>query len=65
MVDVTNGSWEEGGPFDAEHRIDGHVVMEIVDECKCAYCGHIKELKYKIPTEADMRKAKPWRYSNE
>lgn len=50
-VDTTNGSWEEDGPFDDEHRIDGHVVLELIGESKCECCGHVKEQIYKIPGE--------------
>jgi len=72
MVDVTNGSYEtdEEGRIlldkeGNEIRIDGYVELCILDECKCDHCDSILERRYKIPTEEDMRKAKPWRYVDE
>ena len=61
MVDVTNGSWDE----ETHERIDGFVELQLLDECKCGHCGSILEVRYKIPTEEDMIKAKPWRYKDE
>jgi len=49
LVDVTNGSYEEGCEWDEEHRIDGFVTLEILSEEVCPCCGHVKELRYKIP----------------
>jgi len=49
LVDVTNGSYEEGCEWDEEHRIDGFVTLETLSEEVCPCCGHIKELRYKIP----------------
>lgn len=46
-------------------KIDGFVELQLLDECKCEHCGSILERRYKIPTEEDIRRAKPWRYENE
>lgn len=61
MVDVTNGSYDE----DTKERIDGFVELQMQEEAWCKHCGSILERRYKIPTEEDMRKAKPWRYEDE
>ena len=61
MVDVTNGSWD----VETNERIDGFINLQILDECKCEHCGSILEKRYKIPTDEEMKKAKPWRYEDE
>jgi hypothetical protein len=61
MVDETNGSWEDNGPFDDDHRIDGFVPLYLIDECRCKECGHILEQRYRLPTREEERRAKPWR----
>jgi hypothetical protein len=64
MVDVTNGSYEYD-EWGEELRIDGYVELHILEECRCEHCGSILERRFKIPTEEDMRKAKPWRYKDD
>lgn len=43
-VDTTNGSWDEEG-----NRIDGYISLELFEEVVCSCCGHVKEIRYKIP----------------
>lgn len=61
MVDNTNGSYDE----ETNERIDGYVVLQMKEETWCKHCGSILERRYKMPTEEDMRNAKPWRYEDE
>jgi len=64
MVDVTNGSFENDA-WGELIRIDGYVSLKVKDECKCECCGTVLERRYKIPTEEEMKKSKPWRYEDE
>jgi hypothetical protein len=43
LVDVTNGSYDDG------LRIDGYVELEVEEESFCTCCGHLKVRTYKIP----------------
>ena len=66
MVDVTNGSYDvDDDGWETEDRIDGFVELQMREEVWCKHCGSILERRYKMPTEEDMRKAKPWRYEDE
>jgi hypothetical protein len=43
-------------------NLEGYLTITL---SKCDHCNSILERRYKIPTEEDMRKAKPWRYEDE
>lgn len=43
IVDVTNGSFEDG------RRIDGFKVPKVRSERKCEHCGSILERRFHVP----------------